>query len=202
MEGLFSKFKEIKVAVVGDVMMDTYWWGHVDRISPEAPVPVVSMYSKEYRIGGAGNVALNLAALGAKTSIFSVMGNDEDGNILKQLLADNNIDTQHIVTTPNRITTSKTRVICRNQQLMRIDNEITEDLDAELELALIKSIEQYLVQEKPTILIFEDYNKGILTEGLITKVIALCKQHKVITAVDPKKKNFFSYKGVDIFKPN
>ena len=202
METLFSKFKDIKVAVVGDVMLDTYWWGNVERISPEAPVPVVSMNSKEYRIGGAGNVALNLAALGAQTSIFSVIGTDEDGNTLKQLLEVNNINTTHIVTTEKRITTSKTRVICRNQQLMRIDNEITEDLDSGMEQSLFNAIEQYIINEKPAILIFEDYNKGILTEGLITKVIDLCKHHQVITTVDPKKKNFFSYKGVDIFKPN
>lgn len=202
MEALFSKFKDIKVAVVGDVMLDTYWWGNVERISPEAPVPVVSMNSKEYRIGGAGNVALNLAALGAQTSIFSVIGTDEDGNTLKQLLEVNNINTIHIVTTEKRITTSKTRVICRNQQLMRIDNEITEDLDSGMEKSLFNAIEQYIINEKPAILIFEDYNKGILTEGLITKVIDICKHHQVITTVDPKKKNFFSYKGVDIFKPN
>ena len=171
METLFSKFKDIKVAVVGDVMLDTYWWGNVERISPEAPVPVVSMNSKEYRIGGAGNVALNLAALGAQTSIFSVIGNDEDGNTLKQLLENNNINTKHIVSTEHRITTSKTRVICRNQQLMRIDNEITTDLEPAQEQSLINAIEHYIVNEKPQILIFEDYNKGILTEGLITKVI-------------------------------
>jgi len=202
MEALFNQFKDIKVAVVGDVMLDTYWWGNVERISPEAPVPVVSMNNKEYRIGGAGNVALNLAALGAQTYVFSVIGKDEDGNILNQLLADNHIDTNQIISSDKRITTSKTRVICRNQQLMRIDNEITEDLDTDTEQSLINNIEQFIIHQKPAVLIFEDYNKGVLTTDLITKVIAICKQHKVITAVDPKKKNFFSYKGVDIFKPN
>ena len=202
MDSLFEKFKEINVAVVGDVMLDTYWWGNVERISPEAPVPVVSMHNKEYRIGGAGNVAINLAALGAQVSVFSVIGKDDDGNTLKQLLENNNINTNKIIASDNRITTNKIRVICRNQQLMRIDNEITEDLDEQTEQSLINNIEQFIIHQKPSILIFEDYNKGVLTTNIITKVIAICKQHKVITAVDPKKKNFFSYKGVDIFKPN
>ena len=123
MVSLFSSFEKLKVAVVGDVMLDTYWWGNVDRISPEAPVPVVSMHHKECRIGGSGNVAINLAALGARTTIFSVIGNDEEGNTLKKLLEDNNINTNHIISSPKRITTNKTRVVCRNQQLMRIDHE-------------------------------------------------------------------------------
>ncbi len=202
MVSLFSSFEKLKVAVVGDVMLDTYWWGNVDRISPEAPVPVVSMHHKECRIGGAGNVAINLAALGARTTIFSVIGNDEEGNTLKKLLEDNNINTNHIISSPKRITTNKTRVVCRNQQLMRIDHETTEDLNNILEAELLNSIERYIVLEQPSILIFEDYNKGILTADLISSVIDLCKKHHILTAVDPKKKNFFSYVGVDIFKPN
>ena len=202
MEALFNKFKDIKVAVLGDVMLDTYWWGNVERISPEAPVPVVSMHHKEYRIGGAGNVAINLAALGAKTTVFSVLGNDEDGTILKKLLETNNINTSQIIDSPKRITTNKTRVVCRNQQLMRIDNETTEDLTSDIEDRIFNAIETYISHETPSILIFEDYNKGVLTENLITKVIALCKKNNVLTAVDPKKKNFFAFKGVDIFKPN
>ena len=202
MDSLFNRFCELKVAVVGDVMLDTYWWGNVERISPEAPVPVVSMHHKECRIGGAGNVALNLAALGAPTTVFSVLGNDEDGNILKCLLEENKINTAHIICSPERITTNKTRVVCRNQQLMRIDNETTEDLNSSIESLLYTAIEKYITEEAPSILIFEDYNKGVLTENLIAKVIRLCKKHSVLTAVDPKKKNFFSYIGVDIFKPN
>ncbi len=202
MVSLFSSFEKLKVAVVGDVMLDTYWWGNVERISPEAPVPVVSMHHKECRIGGAGNVAINLAALGAKTTIFSVIGHDEEGSTLKKLLEENNINTNHIISSPKRITTNKTRVVCRNQQLMRIDHETTEDLNNILEAELLNSIERYIVLEQPAILIFEDYNKGILTAGLISSVIDICKKHHVLTAVDPKKKNFFSYVGVDIFKPN
>lgn len=199
---LFDSFSKVKVAVVGDVMLDTYWWGHVDRISPEAPVPVVALDSSELRIGGAGNVALNLVALGAQVHIFSVMGEDQDGKQLDQLLTDSNIDTSYILFSHERKTTNKIRVISRNQQMMRLDSETVKDLSATEEEAIFDRISEYVKKEQPQVLIFEDYNKGVLTESLITKIISLCKQEGVLTTVDPKKKNFFAYKGVDIFKPN
>jgi rfaE bifunctional protein kinase chain/domain len=199
---LFQSFREIKVGVIGDVMLDTYWWGHVDRISPEAPVPVVSLDKRELRIGGAGNVALNLVALGAKVNIFSVIGEDEDGKVLDQMLTDSGIDTSFIIFSHERKTTNKIRVISRNQQMMRLDSETTTDLSAGVEEALYDRIRDYILQEKPAVLVLEDYNKGVLTASLIRKVIDLCREHKVITTVDPKKKNFFAYTGVDIFKPN
>jgi len=199
---LFDSFRNMKVAVVGDVMLDTYWWGHVDRISPEAPVPVVLLDKSEWRIGGAGNVALNLVAMGAQTSIFSVLGEDADGKQLDQLLTDNQIDTSYIIFSQERKTTNKVRVISRNQQMMRLDSETTKDLSAEVETALLERISTYIVQEKPAVLIFEDYNKGVLTASLIEAVVRCCKENGVITTVDPKKKNFFAYRQVDIFKPN
>ncbi|HEY2727362.1 MAG TPA: PfkB family carbohydrate kinase, partial [Parafilimonas sp.] len=119
-EQLFSKFSSIKVAVFGDVMLDTYWWGNVERISPEAPVPIVSMHHREQRIGGAGNVALNLVSLGAQTSLFTIVGNDDDANILSSLLRSNNINTKYILTSADRITTNKIRVMGRNQQMLRL----------------------------------------------------------------------------------
>ena len=201
-EQLFASFAEIKVAVVGDVMLDTYWWGHVERISPEAPVPVVALDKKEVRIGGAGNVALNLAALQSQVTVISVLGDDDNGKTLTQLFNQNNINTNYLITSEKRITTNKTRVISRDQHMMRLDTELISDIDAIDEDVLIKKIEQYILQEKPSVLIFEDYNKGVLTEKVITKAIELCKKHHVITTVDPKRKNFFNYKGVDIFKPN
>jgi len=201
-EKLFSDLARIKVAVIGDVMLDTYWWGHVERISPEAPVPVVSLDRREYRIGGAGNVALNTVALGAPTSIISVMGDDEDGKLLRKLFHDNHIDTDCLQVSADRITTSKTRVISRNQQMMRLDSEITRDLSESLEQRLLEKVTARFRKDKPDVLIFEDYNKGILTERLIGELISLCREHDVITAADPKRKNFFSYRGVDIFKPN
>lgn len=199
---LFEGFKHTKVAIIGDVMLDTYMWGSVERISPEAPVPVVSLKKKEYRMGGASNVALNTVALDAQTYIFSVIGYDEDGHTLIDLLEQSNINTDGIVKANNRITTNKIRVIARNQHMMRLDAEVIHDIELAQENALIQKIENCFVNNKPDVVIFEDYNKGVLTATLIEKVIALCKQYNIITTVDPKRKNFFAFKGVDIFKPN
>jgi D-glycero-beta-D-manno-heptose-7-phosphate kinase len=199
---LFEQFPSIKTGVIGDVMLDTYWWGHVDRISPEAPVPVVALDKKEYRIGGAGNVALNLASLGAQVSVLSMIGQDDDGRILKTMFQANRINTDFLSPSASRITTNKSRIISRNQQMMRLDAEITKDLDVNDENKLLEQVEKYLVDEKPEVIIFEDYNKGVLTERVIKTVITLCKRYGVISAVDPKRKNFFSYNGVHIFKPN
>ncbi len=199
---LFQQFNDLKVAIIGDVMLDTYWWGHTERISPEAPVPVVSLDRKEQRVGGAANVALNTASLGAQTTIISVIGDDEDGRSLTALLNGHHINTQYFVNTNKRITTNKTRIMSRNQQMMRLDAENTHDISEELENSLFNSIQLYFETDKPDVLIFEDYNKGLLTESLISKLIALCKQFNVVTTVDPKRKNFLAFRGVDIFKPN
>src|SRR5215468_9252954 len=125
---LFDSFSKLKVGVIGDVMLDTYMWGHVDRISPEAPVPVVQLEEKEYRIGGAGNVALNCHSLGSQVFILSVTGDDTDGLLLEELFHESMIDTSYLVKSPSRITTNKTRVISRNQQMLRLDSEVTKDL--------------------------------------------------------------------------
>ncbi|TWI79065.1 rfaE bifunctional protein kinase chain/domain [Lacibacter cauensis] len=201
-DALFQKFTQLKAGVIGDVMLDTYMWGHVDRISPEAPVPVVSLDKKEYRIGGAANVALNLASLGATVSMLSVIGADDDGKQLQQLLEQKDIRTDFLLASAKRITTSKTRIISRNQQMMRLDNEITNDLGYEDEQRMILAIQMFIAQEKPDVIIFEDYNKGVLTETVIQKAIDLCRHNGIITTVDPKRKNFFAYKAVDVFKPN
>jgi D-glycero-beta-D-manno-heptose-7-phosphate kinase len=199
---LFESFTRLKVGVIGDVMLDTYMWGHVERISPEAPVPVVSLDKKSYRIGGAGNVALNAQSLGAQVFVLSVIGSDEDGNKLESLFTEKNIQISHLIRSNKRITTNKTRIISRNQQMMRLDAEITRDLDSHDTVNLIDKVKLFIAREKPDVIIFEDYNKGVLTEKVIQEVVGLCKKAGVITAVDPKRKNFFSYKGVDIFKPN
>jgi len=199
---LFKSFSSIKIGVIGDVMLDTYWWGNVERISPEAPVPVVTVDRKEYRIGGAGNVALNLVSLGTPVSVFSVIGDDEDGQILTGLLNEKKINTGYLLTSDTRITTNKMRVISRNQQMMRLDSETLLHLDQEHEQKLIRQVELFIEDESPAAIIFEDYNKGVLTEKVIRTVIDICKSKSVITAVDPKRKHFFDYRGVDIFKPN
>jgi rfaE bifunctional protein kinase chain/domain len=199
---LFASFSSLKVGVIGDVMLDTYMWGKVERISPEAPVPVVSLHKKEYRIGGAGNVALNCKSLGAQVYVLSVIGNDTEGMLLEELFQENMIDTSCLVKSNGRITTNKTRIISRNQQMMRLDNEVTKDLSPEEENALLNKVQSFIAQTDPNIIIFEDYNKGVLTESLIEKIIRLCSEAGVLTAVDPKRKNFFNYKNVTIFKPN
>jgi rfaE bifunctional protein kinase chain/domain len=199
---LFSSFNKMKVAIIGDVMLDTYWWGNVERISPEAPVPIVALKNKELRVGGAANVALNSVSMGAKTTIISVIGNDVDGKDLLALLEKNHINTKYILTSNSRITTNKTRVMSRNQQMMRLDAEITKDIDPEQQQLLLAKVDQLFKEDKPDILIFEDYNKGVLTEEVIQQLIAVCKEHQVMTSVDPKKKNFLSFKDVTIFKPN
>lgn len=202
LQALFDTFSSIRVGIIGDVMLDTYMWGHVDRISPEAPVPVVSLDKREYRIGGAGNVALNIQSLGAKAYILSVAGDDENARHLTTLLEQYAIDSSFLNNSLERITTNKIRIISRNQQMMRLDSEITNDLTAEDEKRLIQRFQQFLDEVKPHIVILEDYNKGVLTRNVIHEVIRLCKDYGVLTAVDPKRKNFFEYKGVDIFKPN
>jgi D-glycero-beta-D-manno-heptose-7-phosphate kinase len=199
---LFKSFSSVKIGVIGDVMLDTYWWGNVERISPEAPVPVVTVNKREYRIGGAGNVALNLASLGTPVSVFSVVGDDDDGLILTGLLNEKKIDTSFLLKSANRITTNKIRVISRNQQMLRLDSETQVPLDHEQEQNLILQVERFIHEQKPAAIIFEDYNKGVLTEKIIYKLIDVCKKNSIITAVDPKRKHFFEYREVDIFKPN
>lgn len=201
-ENLFKEVAKLKVAVVGDLMLDTYWWGSVERISPEAPVPVIALEKKEQRIGGAGNVALNTVSLEAETTLFSVIGDDADAEILLQLLQDAHIDTKYIVKSSQRITTNKIRIIGRSQQMLRLDSEITRDISEEDEQLLLHNFKLFLKRYHPSVVIFEDYNKGVLTKNVIHEMIHECRQHNILTTADPKRKNFFEYKQVDIFKPN
>jgi rfaE bifunctional protein kinase chain/domain len=202
LDNLFDRISKMKIAVIGDVMLDTYWWGNVERISPEAPVPVVAVSKREKRIGGAGNVALNIQALGASVALLSIFGDDQDGAELKELLQENNIDTRFILESKKRITTNKIRIISRNQHMMRLDAETTEDINEYDEEKLNNQIQKYILSEKPDVVILEDYNKGILTKNIIAGTIAFCNQNNVITAVDPKRKNFFCYQNATLFKPN
>jgi rfaE bifunctional protein kinase chain/domain len=199
---LFEGFATTKIGVVGDIMLDTYWWGGVDRISPEAPVPIVSLQRKETRVGGAANVALNLRALGAPTTLFAVVGKDAEANDLNALLKAEGIDTQYIYSSPSRVTTNKVRIMGRNQQMMRLDHENTHDIDAEESKALLANFYAYVEKEQPALIILEDYNKGVLTAGVIEAIIAYCNQKGIPTAVDPKQKNFLAYKNCTLFKPN
>lgn len=202
LDKLFDDISKLKVAIIGDIMLDTYWWGHVDRISPEAPVPIVLVDKKEQRIGGAGNVALNIQALGANAEVVSITGNDEEAGQLKKLLKQNKINIDFILSSGKRITTNKIRIISRNQQMMRIDAEISDYIKDDEENNLCKHLKIYIEKNLPDVVILQDYNKGVLSETIIKSVIELCRQKKIICAVDPKRKNFFTYKDVSIFKPN
>ena len=202
LDKLFDRFTTMKIAVIGDVMLDTYWWGKVERISPEAPVPIVSVNKREKRIGGAGNVALNAEQLGARVTVLSILGEDEDGRELSALLKEKNIDTAFLLKSSSRITTNKIRIISRNQQMMRLDAEQTGDLESREETLLLDQVKQYIDSQNPAVVVLEDYNKGILTEKVISQIIAYCNEKDIITTVDPKRKNFFSYKNATLFKPN
>lgn len=199
---LFIDFSKLKVVIIGDVMLDTYWWGQVDRISPEAPVPVVALQRKEHRVGGAANVALNTVALGAQTTIVSVIGSDTDGGILQSLFEAAHIDASYLLSHASRMTTNKTRVMSRNQQMMRLDAEITTPIATDIEELLLQKFTACLDKKNPDIVIFEDYDKGVLTPTFIKAAISICSERNIVMSVDPKKNNFLAYKGVTLFKPN
>ena len=183
-------------------MIDAYLWGKVDRISPEAPVPIVSVHKKESRLGGAANVALNIKALNAQPIICAIIGDDTEGEEFMSLLAKENISNVGIVKIHQRQTTVKTRVIGYNQQILRIDAETDLEISSsETDSVLIK-FHQILAETKIHVIIFEDYDKGLITNQLIDSVIAIAKEKKIPVIVDPKKRNFLAYKNVDVFKPN
>lgn len=197
-----QKITELRILVVGDVMIDEYFWGGMDRISPEAPVPVVTLHKKEQRPGGAANVALNLLSLGVTTDLASVIGKDLNGKLLKQLLTKHGISNTLFIEDGQRQTTCKTRVLARNQQVLRIDDEVTRALTVSLQKQFIKKVCDYIDSHKPNAIIFEDYDKGLLNESIITAIIDKAKSNNIITGVDPKKNNFMFYKKVTLFKPN
>ena len=198
---LTTDLANLKVLVVGDVMLDTYWHGAVNRISPEAPVPILEWQHEEKRLGGAANVALNLKALGVQTHLCAVVGKDNAANQLNSLLQKEAINFYPLVDN-QRPTTEKTRIISRNQHVIRIDKETTYDLDANNEEKFIQLLKHLTTTIKPNIIIFEDYNKGALTEMVIVETLALANHYNIITTVDPKRKNFFAFKNATIFKPN
>jgi rfaE bifunctional protein kinase chain/domain len=202
MQKLFDKFNTLNILIVGDVMIDTYIWGHVDRISPEAPVPVVSTIKKESRLGGAANVALNVQSLGANPLICSVIGDDIEGNQFQQLLNAQNLSNQGIVQVKGRPTTVKTRVIGHHQQIVRIDSETDQAISPETTALVFDRIKRIIENQIIHAIIFEDYDKGLITEELIKLTVELAKKKHIITVVDPKKRNFLHYKGVTLFKPN
>ncbi|MFM1914041.1 MAG: hypothetical protein RIR51_1894, partial [Bacteroidota bacterium] len=197
---IFEGFKNLKVLVIGDLMVDSYSFGKVTRISPEAPVPVLNLTKRENRLGGAGNVVKNILSLGAKPIVCSVIGNDSSGKIILDLLKEDNLSTNMVIQEENRITTSKERVISGSQQIVRIDDETDSMISNSSLNLLIEKISNIIAEVD--VIIFEDYDKGVLNEELIQKIISLAKEKNIATVVDPKKRNFLSYSGVDLFKPN
>lgn len=197
---LFESFNKKNVLIIGDVMLDAYWWGSVNRISPEAPVPIVAVKNKEYRLGGAANVALNLRKLGANPVLVSVIGDDQEGKEFLNLLEREGIDGKYLQVSQQRPTTVKTRVIGNRHQLLRVDSEKVEELPRRQTGRLWKSVEVLI--DNTDVIIFEDYDKGILTRGMIKKVIERAKESGIPTVVDPKRRNFLSFKGATLFKPN
>jgi len=195
---LFLGFNDKKVLIIGDAMIDTYMWGDVNRMSPEAPVPVVEVKKHENRLGGAANVALNLKALGANPILCSVVGTGNRGVLFDKLMVESNLSTEGILSTNKRKTTIKTRVIAENKHQIRIDEEDTSPIIQVKEfLKLIISLMNDI-----DVVILQDYNKGVLTSGIIEGVIASANKKGIPTIVDPKKLNFNSYKNCTIFKPN
>ncbi len=199
---LFERFNEVKVMVIGDVIIDRYLDGKVNRISPEAPVPIVHLQQTDNRLGGAANVALNIKAMGATPYLFSMIGKDNNAEIFQQLMPENNLWGKGILQSKERCTTVKTRVMSNNQQLLRVDREDTHDFTSNEEDSMMNQIQSFLEKNEVHVIILQDYNKGVFSLSMIRKVLLEGIKNDIPIVVDPKKANFFDFKSVDIFKPN
>jgi rfaE bifunctional protein kinase chain/domain len=199
---LFEDFNKLTIMIIGDVMLDSYLWGKVERISPEAPIPIVALKKRENRMGGAANVAMNIKSLGAKPVLCSVIGDDSKGINFLELLKKERIPTYGILQSPDRITTTKFRIFGNSTQMLRVDEEVEHDLSEQDRINLLGKIENILSKEKIDGIIFQDYNKGVIDSILINKVIERATKLKIPVSVDPKKKNFYNFTGVTLFKPN
>lgn len=195
-------FNGWNILVVGDIMVDHYIYGHVSGKSPEAPVPVLAKQKDHYTPGGAANVGMNIHSLGSNVWLAGITGDDEEGYWLRQTLQKYGISTHAIMIDPSRPTTLKTRVIDGNKHLLRIDRESTRDLQENLARAFIGTIETTLNQTAIHVIAIQDYNKGLLTDYTIPKVLELGKKYGIPIVVDPKYNHFFSYKNVEVVKPN
>lgn len=195
-------FSSLKILVLGDVMIDRYLDGKVERISPEAPVPVMRLGDEDNRLGGAANVALNLKALGATPLLAGLVGDDPNGAVFRELMDSHGLSSGLIVTDSDRCTTVKTRLVAGGQQLMRVDREDTHDVQGAAAGALQDAVKAMLVEGSVDLLLFQDYNKGTLSKAVIENIISLAREHGVPTAVDPKDRNFMAFSGCSLFKPN
>ncbi len=200
LETLLRKMVSQRIVVVGDAMLDIYLSGEAERISPEAPVPVVTVHTRRYALGGAANVAANVAATGAECRLVAVIGDDARGDSLRGEMAQNRLADDHIVVAAARPTTSKTRVTARGQQVVRIDEETEEAITPRTEEQLAAELDRAMANVDA--LVVEDYNKGTLTQAVIERAMALAQRRSVPVVVDPKFKHFFAYRGATVFKPN
>lgn len=191
--------RPLRIAIIGDAMLDVYLRGDVERISPEAPVPVVRVQARVHALGGAANVAQNVAALGARVELVAVVGDDAAGTQLRAMLDTIGADDRGLVTV-DRPTTTKTRVVARGQQVVRVDEEIDRDA-AEDEIPRIEAACLRAIADADA-LVLEDYNKGVLVEPIIRSAIAQARRRGIPVVVDPKYRNFFAFGGATIFKPN
>jgi len=198
----FSLFENKNILVIGDVMIDRYLTGSITRISPEAPVPILNWNKTENRLGGAANVALNIAAMGAQPILCSIVGDDEYGDLFLKLLPNRGLSSKGIVQTAQRKTTVKTRIIADNQHILRVDNEDKHDISAESREAIMAFLSDFVQTKKIDLILFQDYNKGVLSSAFIREVLLFALREDIPTCVDPKKDNFFEYKRVTLFKPN
>jgi rfaE bifunctional protein kinase chain/domain len=199
---LFEDFNQLTVLVIGDVMVDSYLWGKVERISPEAPIPIVALRRRENRMGGAANVAMNIKSMGAKPILCSVIGNDDKGESFIDLMKKEKIETAGILKSAKRITTTKFRIFGNSTQMLRVDEEVENDLSDADCTHLLTIIDKIFSTEKIDCIIFQDYNKGVITKSLIREIITRAVAKQIPVAVDPKKKNFYEFTGVTLFKPN
>ncbi len=199
-DAVFKAFSRLNVLIIGDVMVDAYVWGEVSRISPEAPVPVMRIEKEEQRLGGAANVARNVQALGARPVLCSVIGNDVNGQIFEEILKRQGLDETGIIKSKNRVTTVKKRLLSGSQHLLRVDREFEVPLNGRERISLVEKAEFLL--ERADILIFEDYDKGVLNKTVIREIMTMAAVRGIPVVVDPKKKNFMSYRGAALFKPN
>lgn len=202
MKDLFNSFNERKIMIVGDVMLDVYMKGKVERISPEAPVPIVAVTETFSRLGGAANVAQNLKTLGSEPILCSIVGNDEKANDLLRIMNEQNMNVDGIIKSNDRITTRKIRIIGNNAQMLRVDTEDTFDLNDKEYESLMNRINDIIDKRNINGIILQDYNKGVLTKKVIENVIDLANKKGIPVGVDPKKKNFLSYRNATLFKPN
>lgn len=197
---IFGNITGKRIAIIGDVMLDQYFWGNVSRISPEAPVPVVEVNSESMRLGGAANVANNIAALGAEPFLIGIIGDDTNGEILSSLMVEAGFPSDGLLVDSTRPTTIKSRVIAHSQQVVRFDRESTADLDESIAKRLVGVLSHNI--EGFDGLIIQDYNKGIFTRNNIAEIVRLASHTNTLTTVDPKFNHFFDYHGVTVFKPN